>query len=214
MKKKWLTFVGVAILVPGIVAGTVFAANQIKLVVDDKEIKTDVPVQINKGNIVVPVRQLAEALGASVEWNNAKQTIEIEDLKETQVQQLESALAPKDKLNAATLWAESAKTRNGALRYAILSPELKKKQYLNYKELNWVIGGSSPWVQSYKIVEKNGTDVNTCDYEIDYVLTDSTEDTYSAVENITIKKFNVNEVENWFVVNGGEPSYATPSMVK
>lgn len=47
-----------------------FANSQtIKLFVDDKEIKPDVPPQIIGGRVLVPARYVAEALGASVYWD-------------------------------------------------------------------------------------------------------------------------------------------------
>jgi hypothetical protein len=213
MNKNLLTLAGVAVLIPILYIGTVLAGNQIKLFINYKETKPDAPLQIKNGVTTGPIRQLCEALGANVEWDNKTNSVEIIDAKKIQVEQLESVLAPNDKLSAATLWAESAKTRNGALRYAILSSELRQKQYLKYKELNWVLGVSSPWVESYKVTENKSTD-NTYNYEIAYVLTDSTGTKYSAKEGITVKKTNVNGYDKWLVINSNEPSWDIPQIIQ
>lgn len=214
MKKKWLTSAGIAVLISALSIGTVFAAGKIKLIVNEKEIKTEVPLETRKGNVVTAsVKDIADTLGASMEWDSKGQTVYIKDSREAQVEQLENAVSPKDPMQAAELWSESAKTRNGALRYALLSPELRKKQYSNYKEMNWIIGGSSPWVDRYKITEKKDTQPATYDYEINYTMTDSTKAIYYAKENITVKKACIdkeNDIEKWVVTNGSEPSYATP----
>lgn len=52
------------------------AESPIKLIVDDKEIKCDVPPQIINGRTLVPARFLAEELGAQkVEWDQDKNAV-------------------------------------------------------------------------------------------------------------------------------------------
>ncbi len=213
MKKRWLTLVGIAVLIPALYAGTVFAGSRIKLLINYKETKAEVPLQLNNGTVIGSVKQIAEVLGANTEWDGKTNSFEIVDAQKIRAEQLERAIAPNNKLSAATLYAESAKTRNGALRYAILSPELRQKQYQKYKELNWVLGVSSPWVESYKIKEAKSSD-SAYNYEIDYILTDSTKTKYSAKESITIKKTTVNGADKWLVIKSDEPSWDIPQMVK
>lgn len=85
LKKKWLIAFGVALLC---VAFTKmgFAAGQIQLVVNDQEIKTDVPAQLINGRVLVPVRWVAEALGAGVQWAPGKEgyTVKITTKPDTQ----------------------------------------------------------------------------------------------------------------------------------
>ena len=88
----------------------------------------------------------------------------------------------------ASNWAETLKQKNGALRYSLLSDTLKMQQYIKFKELNWVIGVSSPWVVSYKVNKKSKINDKTYQYQINYILTDSTGLRYLGQENITIKK--------------------------
>lgn len=76
MKKKWLVVIGVAILV-SIFATAAFADNSIKLFVNGQEIKTDVPPQIINGRTMVPVRWIAEALGADIQWDGQNNAVKI-----------------------------------------------------------------------------------------------------------------------------------------
>lgn len=74
----------VIILVTVLLAGVCVSAwgqGQIRLLVDGKEIYTDVPPQIIDGRTMVPLRAVAEALGADVRWDDANGVIEIKKLK-------------------------------------------------------------------------------------------------------------------------------------
>ncbi len=200
MNKRFLVFTGTVALATVLTVGSVFAAGIIKLKIDGNEVKTTIPLQNTKGGITGPVRQIAEELGANVYWNSKSQSVDITNAGRIRAEQLERALIPTDKYTAAKLWAESAKTRNGALQYAILSPELKQKLYNDYKAWNWVIGASSPWVDSYEITEKPTTEADTVIYEIKYVWTDSTGSKTNSAESITVRKFNNYGTNNWLVV--------------
>lgn len=66
----------------GVVVGTLigsslvgFAQDQIKLIVNGKEIQSDVPPQVINGRTMVPYRVLAEALGAKVQWASNNNTV-------------------------------------------------------------------------------------------------------------------------------------------
>lgn len=102
---------------------------------------------------------------------------------------------PKTAKDAVTLWAEALSQRNGAFRYAILTDDLKKQEHTMYAENHWVIGGSSPWVVSYKINEKNKIDDKTYEYTINYILSDSSKTSYSSSEDLTVKQLG----SEWFV---------------
>lgn len=49
--------------------------NPIKLIIDGKEIETDVPPQIINGRTMVPVRVVAENLGCAVKWDKQNNTV-------------------------------------------------------------------------------------------------------------------------------------------
>ncbi|MGI6554550.1 MAG: hypothetical protein ACOX2P_04085 [Bacillota bacterium] len=92
-------------------------------------------------------------------------------------------------------WAKGVKTRNGALQYAVMSPELREEYYDELSE-GWCTGVSSPWVDSYEIIERAVED-NTYKYDITFTYTDSTKNTFIETQFVTVKKFK----DNWFVAD-------------
>lgn len=101
---------------------------------------------------------------------------------------------PNSAKEVATLWAEALAQRNGALRFAVLNDDLKQKEY-EYYNINRVIGGSSPLITNYTVTEKNKIDDSTYEYQIDYIMTDSTRVKYDSHENVTVKQYG----QSWFV---------------
>ncbi|NPV90157.1 MAG: hypothetical protein HPY50_05220 [Firmicutes bacterium] len=76
MKKKYLSLI--AVLIIGLILSTAAAASAdlpIRLMVNGKEVAADVPPQNINGRVLVPVRFVAEALGATVEWNGASSSV-------------------------------------------------------------------------------------------------------------------------------------------
>lgn len=138
-------------------------------------------------------------LGAKVKWDENAKSVFVEaketEAQQTQVRLLEEALTQKGPLNAAETWAEGVKMRNGALQYAMMSPELKKESYSGLVDSNWSTGASSPWVKSYEIIEKYSFNNERYRFEINFSYTDSTKKTFSIIEYVTIANFD----GNWLV---------------
>ena len=123
------------------------------------------------------------------------------------IEQLESALAPKDARQAAEYWAQSLAQRNGALRFALLSDSLRTKYEQDYAGGNWVIGCSSPWVDSDQVVFCGDDGKGASYYEIDYVLADSTDGKFHASETITVQNMPIqgsDTYHRWCVTAGSD----------
>ncbi|WP_258361071.1 copper amine oxidase N-terminal domain-containing protein [Moorella sulfitireducens (nom. illeg.)] len=75
--KKWIIFASTAVLLAAFTA-MVFAADPIRLILNGKEMHLDVPPQIINGRTMVPVRWIAEMLGATVYWNEKEKVVGIE----------------------------------------------------------------------------------------------------------------------------------------
>ncbi|MDI9480080.1 MAG: copper amine oxidase N-terminal domain-containing protein [Bacillota bacterium] len=60
------------------IGGVWQAATPVKIVLDGYELKTEVPAQIIDGRTMVPLRVIAETLGAQVEWDADNYTVNIE----------------------------------------------------------------------------------------------------------------------------------------
>ncbi|TDA70332.1 MAG: copper amine oxidase N-terminal domain-containing protein [Clostridia bacterium] len=76
MKKLWMTATGVVMLF-GILVTVALAASPLKLIVNGREIRPDVPPRLINGRTMVPVRWVAEALGAQVDWDHANNLVTI-----------------------------------------------------------------------------------------------------------------------------------------
>jgi len=198
MKKSKLLFAVIAVMILSL-ATAAFASTTIKMYLNGEEIETDVNPILSNNRVLAPVRAIAEALGLEVTWKNNSVYIEAKAEAENvesdmRIRLLEQALAPKDALSAVTTWAEAVKTRNGALEFAVMSPELREEKYSYFAELNWVTGTSSPWVESFRINEIYKSD-ELYRYEVILDYADSTGSVYTEKQFVTVEKFE----DNWFV---------------
>lgn len=150
-------------------------------------------------------------LSKSEEINERKDTKKDEDINndlklqksKAQIQLLKQVIeefraqTPEE---AAEIWAKGEKTRNGVFQYMIACEELKNKiqQELGSMEDNlWVIGTSSPWVKSYKIMPKKEIDKNTYEIKIKYYWTSSTGEIIPSEVTLTVIK----QKDSWCVNN-------------
>jgi hypothetical protein len=113
-------------------------------------------------------------------------------------QEVINKLGPTSPLEAANLWAEGEKSRNGVYQYASASKELKSKlsKTLGKAEDNlWVIGVSSPWVKKYEIIKN--TKINNSQYiiKVKYYWATSNKLETPSITTLTIDKQN----NNWYV---------------
>ncbi len=102
MKKKLLWSVGVTLLVSTLIVGVVSAAaNHIKIVVNGQEIKSSIQPLIVDDTVMVPVRAIAENLGANVKWDGQSNSVIIATKDKTPeivatIPEMEIALSAKE----------------------------------------------------------------------------------------------------------------------
>jgi hypothetical protein len=92
---------------------------------------------------------------------------------------------------AAELWAQGPKTRNGVFQYSVSCDNLKVsiiKKLGKPEESFWNIGVSSPWVEKYEIGEMKK--LNSSEYQatIRYYWTTSTGSAGNTQETLIIRK--------------------------
>lgn len=75
---KKLTAIGIVLLLCS-VTFTAYASNTIKIFANDKEIQSDVLPQIINDRVMVPIRFIAEELGADVQWDEHTNSVYIKD---------------------------------------------------------------------------------------------------------------------------------------
>lgn len=95
------------------------------------------------------------------------------DSMQVRVQLLEQALASKSSKQVLDAWCHALKERNGAVQYAYLSDELRAKYYFVMEDLNWVTGGSSPWIEQVSIKKEKKINDYQVEYDLDIGITDS-----------------------------------------
>ncbi len=75
---KKLTAIGIVLLLCS-VTFTAYASSAIKIFVNDKEIQSDVLPQIINDRVMVPIRFIAEELGADVQWDEHTNSVYIKN---------------------------------------------------------------------------------------------------------------------------------------
>ncbi len=210
MKKRLLIVTGAIVLLIAL-STAVFADAPVKLVVNGQMIETDVAPQITGDRVIVPVRWVAEALGAKVEWQGQSRSVLIDmpglASLQNQVKQLEAALAPAGPQEAVETWARGVKSRNGALQYAVLSPELKEQKRLEFEGMNWVTGTSSPWVESYRIEDKAQGEAEW-EYAVSFEFASSTGPAGSYTSIVTARQYG----QSWYVSQINDDNYLTEQL--
>jgi hypothetical protein len=79
LKMNWKTFVCGMVVGSALFSSVSFAAPAVvKMIVNGKEIHSEVPAQIMDGSTLIPARALAEALGAKVIWDEGNKRVFIE----------------------------------------------------------------------------------------------------------------------------------------
>lgn len=74
MKRKVIALALTAVFA---LAGVAYAVNPIKISVNGREVKSDVPAQMINNRVMVPARAVAEALGANVNWHAPSNSVVI-----------------------------------------------------------------------------------------------------------------------------------------
>ncbi|WP_432666794.1 copper amine oxidase N-terminal domain-containing protein [Wukongibacter baidiensis] len=199
MNRKWSAFIGSIILISAITIGSVYASNSIKLIVNNKEVKLSVPLHISNGRTIGSIRDVAEALGASVEWDNENQTVKITDKEKQELKRrielLEFALISDSPEGIASTWAKGVISRNGALQYAVLCDNLQIKYKSSYESWDWITGASSPWIDEFVIESKEELDDGTWRFSIKFHWTDSTRSSSYSTHNVIIGKKKLQDVQ-------------------
>jgi Copper amine oxidase N-terminal domain. len=140
---------------------------------------------------MVPVRWVAEALGAGVEWEEATRTVKIEapavDSLRRRLTLMEKALTPVSPEEAVRDWAKAVQTRNGAWQYALLAPDLQERYRPDYERTGWVTGVSSPWVDKYAILEQKEDKEGNWLFTVQFDLLASTGPAGSSVHHLTVQ---------------------------
>jgi len=97
-------------------------------------------------------------------------------------------LSPVNPRDAVEKWAKGVMARNGALQYAVLSPELREANLSLYEGLRWVTGTSSPWVESFEIVGEREIPGEAWEYEVVFDTATSTGPAGASVARVSVRR--------------------------
>ncbi len=141
--------------------------------------------------------------------SDAKAAVTDNRIAETDAKQrvelLELAVKPQSADAAIELFVKSYQTRNGALLFAILTPEEQNRKLQQFSEQNWVLGVSSPWIKSYRIERTNEKSEEVTEYHLQ--LLEYTSTGFTGIEKVvvTVKK----QEPYWLIDNFTPVSFQT-----
>ena len=224
MKNKLLVGVGVIVLLLAFL-NVAFADKPIDLFVNGRVVETDVAPQLVNDRVMAPVRCIAEALGAEVKWVEKTKSVWINAPKlhslQQQVRLLQEALTPTTPKEAAEKWAQGVKDRNGALQYAVLSPELKEQSLSDFEGFGWVTGVSSPWVEHFEITKETKIEEDTWEYEVRFERATSTGPAGSSISKVVVRQYETDAVlpslhpnQKWYVYQVFDEDHLTYQLEK
>lgn len=197
--KKHLVLYG-SVLLLVILGASAFAgslaegAHFVRIFINGKEVLEPGDAYLVNGRTFAPVRAIAEALGAFVGWDDGSQTVRITTDpsvpgQEMRISLLEKVLLPGSPEEAVVKWAEGVKSRNGALEFAVMSPELREEKLEYFESLGWVTGTSSPWVENYEITEQSETPDGDWLYKVEFAFATSTGNAGTLLSEVLVKQY-------------------------
>lgn len=80
MNRRWGVIIA-GLIITLMMAGSLSAVPQVKLIMNGQEIMSDVPAQIIGGRTMVPLRLITETMGGEVEWDEKNYTVTIKPNK-------------------------------------------------------------------------------------------------------------------------------------
>lgn len=93
---------------------------------------------------------------------------------------------------AVALWAKGDETRNGVYKYSVSCDQLKQwlvNRWGKPKKSFWIIGGSSPWLTGYQIMNKKTLSPQKLQYTVKYSRATSAGPEKPSIEQLTVVKF-------------------------
>lgn len=172
MKSKIILGTAIGVLVA---AGSVYAEATLKLFINGMGYAPEtLDAKIEKGKVMISLDKVAEAFKTKALYDPSRNEIRVSlpdpaNLS-NQLTSLEDALCPENPEDALQTWVKGIQKRNGAMQYAVLSPELRAKTKAQFDQYYWVTGGSSPHMgEIYNLTTEHLSDT-AIRYSFQYAL--------------------------------------------
>lgn len=157
------------------------------------------------GHYYLPMDWLEYLFNAKVQYNETTnvlfiQTPDLEKIK-YEIAKIEDMLIPESADEAVKLWGRGEQTRNGAMQYAVLSPQLRREadNSAYVCQTYWVTGGSSPWVGPITIMKRNKLSDTKIEYTLSFPEITSVPPHTTSTEKLIVEKLSNNGQEGWFI---------------
>ena len=162
-------------------------------------------IENHQGHYYLPMDWLEYLFSVRVSYNEAANILDIQtpdpDQIKSELARIEKALIPDNADDAVKLWGRGMQTRNGALQYAALSPQLRqeadKSPYV--QQSYWVTGCSSPQVGPVTIASRNALSDNKIEYTISFPEIFASQTHATATEKMVVEKLSDNGQDGWFI---------------
>lgn len=188
-----------------IAVGSAYAGTKLDLLINGQGYETsNLDLQVKDGKVLVPIDRLAEEFKGKAVYdadkNEVRVTLPDSAQQAVQISKLERALVPSTAKDALNTWVKGIQTRNGALQFAVFSPELRTKTKKEFEDYYWTTGGSSPHMSEIEKLKTKSLNKTTIQFSFDYGLVASNwKGKGSAV--VTVQKLSSEGNEGWFITN-------------
>ncbi|ERI07852.1 hypothetical protein [Aneurinibacillus aneurinilyticus] len=208
MQNNWKVLLGTTVC-SIVFMGSALATSNLQLFINDQEFSPDyMKLKIENGTAMVSLRSIVEELNGNVTYNKTTNGINITLPDATnlakQVKFLEDALFPTTAEYALQTWIQGIQNRNGALQYAVFSPELRAKTKKNFDNNSWVTGGSSPHMGKVENIQTKNLNNDRVQFTFDYPLIAQGETIGIGKAVVIIQKLKSedgNREDGWFITN-------------
>ncbi|AFS79568.1 copper amine oxidase domain-containing protein [Gottschalkia acidurici 9a] len=183
--------------------GLAYASNNINLNFNGQGYVPPSNTKVEDGHIMIPLKWIAEQLGAKVSWDNENKTVDIKvpesRILQSQINSFMYGLEPRTPKEAVDTWLKGVKSRSGSIQYAMLSTNLQEKTYDKFNEGYWNTGGSSPWIDDIVFLKEENINDAKVEYTIEYNLKSSAGIEGKGEKVITIEKNPEEYSSNWYI---------------
>lgn len=160
--------------------------------------------EVHNDHIYISSDWIETLFKAKMDYNGELNQLSIQTFSAEQLDKyigdIENSLIAVSPEEALKLWGRGEQTRSGALQYAALSPELRKKamERIDSSSFGWTTGGSSPWVGPISIKEEKKLSDTAVEYTISYPEITSAGSTTGS-EKIEVEKLDINGRQGWYL---------------
>ncbi len=159
----------------------------------------------HQGHYYLPMDWLEYLFKAKVNYDQTTNVLSIQtpdsDKIKSEIALIENTLIPASADEAIKLWGRGEQVRNGALQYAVLSPQLRQEaDKSNYvRQSYWVTGGSSPSVGPITIINRDELSDTKIEYTLSFPEITSNPPYTTATEKMVVEKLLYTGQEGWYI---------------